>query len=100
MLWYSTNKRNIPWRISNDPFKVWLSEIILQQTRVDQIMDYYNHFVSEFKSIQALANAPGNKIMRMWQGLGYYSRARNLLDNYAIPRLIEQYMQEDFQNLS
>lgn len=76
--WYSENKRNLPWRQNRYPFNIWLSEIILQQTRIDQGMDYYNRFVAEFKDVHALAAAPEEKVLRMWQGLGYYSRARNL----------------------
>lgn len=76
--WYSENKRNLPWRQHRHPFNIWLSEIILQQTRIDQGMDYYNRFVAEFKDVHALAAAPEEKVLRMWQGLGYYSRARNL----------------------
>ncbi|MFW6019013.1 MAG: A/G-specific adenine glycosylase [Bacteroidales bacterium] len=76
--WYSQNKRDLPWRETSDPFKIWLSEVIMQQTRIEQGTSYYLKFVNEFASIEGLANAPEEKIMRMWQGLGYYSRARNL----------------------
>ncbi|MFO8054752.1 MAG: A/G-specific adenine glycosylase [Bacteroidales bacterium] len=76
--WYTANKRNLPWRRSKDPFTIWLSEIILQQTRVEQGLKYYHRFTSEFRNVNALANASEEKILRMWQGLGYYSRARNL----------------------
>ena len=76
--WYSQNKRDLPWRKTNDPYKIWLSEIILQQTRVDQGMPYYYNFVREFPTIFDLSNASEDKILKLWQGLGYYSRARNL----------------------
>lgn len=76
--WYKKNKRDLPWRNTNDPYKVWLSEIILQQTRVNQGMEYYLRFVEAFPTITHLANAPEQKVMKLWQGLGYYSRARNL----------------------
>jgi A/G-specific adenine glycosylase len=76
--WYSENKRKLPWRGTKDPYKIWLSEIILQQTRVEQGLPYYNKFVKAFPLIQDLAEAPENKVLRLWQGLGYYSRARNL----------------------
>jgi A/G-specific adenine glycosylase len=76
--WYEHNKRELPWRLTNDPYKVWLSEIILQQTRVNQGMPYYLRFVDEFPTVHDLAGAPEQKILRLWQGLGYYTRARNL----------------------
>lgn len=76
--WYEHNKRELPWRLTNDPYKVWLSEIILQQTRVNQGMPYYLRFIEEFPTVEALAKAPEQKILRLWQGLGYYTRARNL----------------------
>lgn len=76
--WYSSNKRDLPWRNTKDPYLIWLSEIILQQTRVDQGMEYYLKFAKEFSTIHQLAKAPEEKVLKMWQGLGYYSRARNL----------------------
>ena len=76
--WYTTNKRNLPWRNTKNPYFIWLSEIILQQTRVDQGMSYYLKFVKEFPTVQELAQAKNEKVMKLWQGLGYYSRARNL----------------------
>ncbi len=76
--WYSANKRELPWRSSVDPYKIWLSEVILQQTRVAQGIPYYHKFVNEFPSVQDLAAASEERILKLWQGLGYYSRARNL----------------------
>lgn len=76
--WYEENKRILPWRNTKDPYKVWLSEIILQQTRVSQGLPYYKSFVREFPTVHDLASAPVQKVLRLWQGLGYYSRARNL----------------------
>lgn len=76
--WYLQNKRDLPWRNTKDAYLIWLSEIILQQTRVDQGMDYYLKFASEFPTINHLAKAKSEKVMKLWQGLGYYSRARNL----------------------
>ncbi len=78
MTWYLHNKRELPWRQTNDPYKIWLSEIILQQTRVNQGLPYYLRFVEKYPTIQALANANEEEVLRLWQGLGYYSRARNL----------------------
>jgi len=76
--WYQNNQRDLPWRNTSDPYKIWLSEIILQQTRVNQGLPYFNKFVSQYPTVQDLANAPEDEVMRLWQGLGYYSRARNL----------------------
>lgn len=76
--WFALNKRDLPWRNTTDPYKIWLSEVILQQTRIDQGLSYYYHFVDEFPTVTDLANAPEDKILKCWQGLGYYSRARNL----------------------
>ena len=76
--WYLRNKRNLPWRDTTDPYKIWLSEIILQQTRVSQGLPYYEKFVQTYPTVRSLATAPQDKVMRLWQGLGYYTRARNL----------------------
>ena len=76
--WYEQNKRDLPWRNTSDPYKIWLSEVILQQTRVDQGKPYYDKFIREFPKIGTLAQADEDKVMQLWQGLGYYSRARNL----------------------
>jgi len=76
--WYFKNKRALPWRENTNPYKVWLSEIILQQTRVNQGIPYYFSFIETFPTVQDLANASEEKVLRLWQGLGYYSRARNL----------------------
>ena len=76
--WYQTNKRDLPWRSISDPYKIWISEIILQQTRVNQGLDYYVRFVDRFRTVQKLAEATEDEVLKYWQGLGYYSRARNL----------------------
>jgi A/G-specific adenine glycosylase len=76
--WYRLNKRELPWRLTKDPYKIWLSEIILQQTRVDQGLNYYLKFIKNYPSIFDLAAADEQQVLRDWQGLGYYSRARNL----------------------
>ncbi len=76
--WYLQNKRSLPWRETTNPYHIWLSEIILQQTRVAQGMPYYEAFLSQFPNIKLLANANEEQILKLWQGLGYYSRARNL----------------------
>jgi A/G-specific adenine glycosylase len=76
--WYTEHKRDLPWRNTKNAYLIWLSEIILQQTRVDQGMSYYIKFSSTFPTVQDLAKADNEKVMKLWQGLGYYSRARNL----------------------
>jgi len=76
--WYSVHKRDMPWRITKDPYKIWLSEIILQQTQIQQGMPYYLKFIEHYPSVFDLANASEDEVLKDWQGLGYYSRARNL----------------------
>ncbi len=76
--WYKINKRDLPWRGTSAPYAIWLSEIILQQTRVTQGIDYYNRILSAFPDIRALAAASEDQVMKLWQGLGYYTRARNM----------------------
>ena len=76
--WYAENKRDLPWRHTTDPYLIWISEIILQQTRVAQGYDYFVRFVRRFPDVQSLASASEEEVLKYWQGLGYYSRARNL----------------------
>lgn len=76
--WYEQNKRDLPWRETRDPYFIWLSEIILQQTRVVQGYDYYMRFTKTFPTVHSLADADEDEVLKLWQGLGYYSRARNL----------------------
>ena len=76
--WFSENRRNLPWRETNDPYAIWLSEIILQQTRIQQGTAYWERFMQRFPTVEALAAASEDEVLRLWQGLGYYSRARNL----------------------
>jgi A/G-specific adenine glycosylase len=76
--WNSIFYRNMPWRGEKNPYKVWLSEIILQQTRVEQGLPYYLKFVERYPNIESLANAPQQEILKNWEGLGYYSRAKNM----------------------
>ena len=76
--WYHNNKRALPWRDTTDPYVIWLSEIILQQTRVEQGMPYFNKFLEHFPTVHDFANAPETLILKLWQGLGYYSRGRNM----------------------
>lgn len=76
--WYHEHKRDLPWRNTNDPYLIWISEIILQQTRVAQGYAYYQRFIERFPNLESLAAAEENEVLKYWQGLGYYSRARNL----------------------
>ncbi len=87
--WYAKNRRELPWRGSKDPYRVWLSEVILQQTRIDQGLDYYHSFIREFPDVEKLAQASEQKVLKLWEGLGYYSRARNL--HKASKVVLEQY---------
>src|ERR1700704_6644508 len=73
------NTRQMPWKGEKDPYKIWLSEIILQQTRVEQGLNYYTQFIKTFPDIHKLAKAPDEKIFKLWEGLGYYTRCRNLI---------------------
>lgn len=90
--WYRTNKRDLPWRKTKNPYQIWLSEIILQQTRVEQGLSYYLKFIEKYPSIKDLANAPQDEVLKLWQGLGYYSRARNL--HYTSKVITDKYKGE------
>jgi len=87
--WYSENKRNLPWRETSDPYKIWVSEIMLQQTRVSTAIPYYQRFLNEFPTVYDLALADRQHVLKLWEGLGYYSRARNLQD--AARMVIDKY---------
>lgn len=87
--WYSTTQRDLPWKETRDPYKIWLSEIILQQTRVEQGRPYYLRFIERFPDVYALAHAPLEEVLKAWEGLGYYSRARNL--HQAAQQILEQH---------
>ena len=76
--WYMENRRDLPWRRDREPYHVWVSEIMLQQTRVEAVKGYYVRFLSELPSIEDLANCPEDRLNKLWEGLGYYSRVRNL----------------------
>ena len=86
--WYEVNRRNLPWRETEDPYAIWLSEIILQQTRVAQGLDYYRRFLARWRTVKDLAAADEAEVLREWQGLGYYSRARNL--HKAAQQIVEK----------
>lgn len=87
MQWFKENGRILPWRETRDPYAIWLSEIILQQTRIEQGMPYWKQFMKRWPSVEALAQASEDEVLRAWQGLGYYSRARNL--HYAAKQIVE-----------
>ncbi len=87
--WYRAHRRELPWRETHDPYKIWLSEIILQQTRVAQGTPYYLRFVQAYPTVNDLARAPEEAVLRLWQGLGYYSRARNL--HRCAQTIVDQY---------
>ncbi len=85
--WYKINKRELPWRSTIDPYIIWLSEIILQQTRVEQGLPYFNKFLENFPTVNAFAAASEIEVLKLWQGLGYYSRGRNML--YTAKQIME-----------
>lgn len=87
--WYDIERRDLPWRQTTDPYKIWLSEVILQQTRVEQGTAYYHRFIEAYPDIQSLAYAPEQDVLKLWQGLGYYSRARNL--HFAARQLVDEF---------
>nr|MBI2903807.1 A/G-specific adenine glycosylase [Chloroflexota bacterium] len=76
--WYAAHARALPWRGARDPYRVWVSEIMLQQTQVDTVIPYYRRWLKHFPTVRALARAPLGEVLAAWEGLGYYSRARNL----------------------
>ena len=78
LAWYDEGHRSLPWRLTRDPYKIWVSEIMLQQTRAETVVSYYDRFLSRFPTVQTLAEAPQEELLKMWEGLGYYSRARSL----------------------
>ena len=86
--WYAENGRDLPWRRTRDPYAIWLSEIILQQTRIAQGTAYWQRFMETFPTVEDLASASEDQVLRLWQGLGYYSRARNL--HAAARQIVDQ----------
>jgi len=87
--WFSEEQRDLPWRKSNNPYKVWVSEVMLQQTRVDTVIPYYNRFLEKFPTIESFAEADEEAVLKIWEGLGYYSRVRNL--HTAVKEVVEEY---------
>ena len=72
--WYAQHKRDLPWRKGKDPYRIWISEIMLQQTRIEAVIPYYGRFLNEIPDVNALAQVPDDRLMKLWEGLGYYSR--------------------------
>ncbi|MEO3946514.1 A/G-specific adenine glycosylase [Gorillibacterium sp. CAU 1737] len=89
LAWYRRGNRSLPWRMNRDPYRIWISEIMLQQTRVETVIPYFNRFMDKFPTVEALANAPEEEVLKAWEGLGYYSRARNL--QAAARELVQDY---------
>src|SRR5512135_3668559 len=87
--WYDQNKRSLPWRGRRDPYAVWVSEIMLQQTRVETVVPYYERWMRRFPTIRDLAEAPEHDVLVLWEGLGYYARARNL--RKAAQMVVQEY---------
>ncbi|KGX88119.1 DNA glycosylase [Pontibacillus litoralis JSM 072002] len=87
--WFQTEQRVLPWRENQDPYRVWVSEIMLQQTKVDTVIPYFNRFIDQFPTLQALAGAEEQQVLKAWEGLGYYSRARNL--HSAVQEVVSTY---------
>ena len=75
--WYDIHKRSLPWRITNDPYKIWLSETMLQQTQVNIVIPYYKKWINKYPTVQSVANANLDSLLKLWEGMGYYSRCRN-----------------------
>lgn len=89
LAWYEKNKRDLPWRDGKDPYYIWISEIMLQQTRVEAVKPYFERFTAELPTVEALASCPEDKLLKLWEGLGYYNRVRNM--QKAARRVVERY---------
>ena len=87
--WSLKNPRNLPWKVNKDPYQIWVSEIILQQTRVEQGRPYYERFIKRYPTIEDLAATTEDELMKMWEGLGYYRRARYMLD--TAQKIVQEY---------
>ena len=93
MTWYDGHRRDMPWRETRDPYAVWISEIMLQQTRVDQVLPYYERFMARFPTVVDLGAASLEEVLKAWEGLGYYARARNL--HRAARKIVDPARRED-----
>ncbi|AOY74905.1 A/G-specific adenine glycosylase [Clostridium formicaceticum] len=92
IIWYEKNHRKLPWRETTNPYHIWISEIMLQQTRVDTVIDYYKRFIAEFPTVKKLADADEERVLKAWEGLGYYSRAKHIHQTAKI--IVEKYQGE------
>lgn len=101
LTWFQDQKRDLPWRRTQDPYQIWVSEVMLQQTQVDQVLPYFYRFIEAFPTVEALARASLSKVLKVWEGMGYYARARNL--HKAAQRIVEDYggkIPDTFKELS
>lgn len=89
LTWYEKHLRNLPWRVDTNPYRIWISEIMLQQTRVETVVDYFYRFMEKYPTVESLANAHEDELLKIWEGLGYYSRARNL--QIAAKQIVENH---------
>jgi len=90
--WYKEEKRDLPWRNTSNPYYIWVSEVMLQQTRVDTVIPYYERFIAKYPTMETLALADENELLKMWEGLGYYSRVRNL--QTGVQEVVQSYGSE------
>ncbi len=100
LTWYGEQKRDLPWRRTTDPYKIWVSEVMLQQTQVKTVLPYYDRFIERFPTVEALANSDLEAVLKVWEGLGYYARARNL--HRAAETIVREYdkqMPSDYESL-
>ena len=101
LTWFQDQKRDLPWRRTQDPYQIWVSEVMLQQTQVDQVLPYFYRFIEAFPTVEALARASLSEVLKVWEGMGYYARARNL--HRAAQRIVEDYggkIPDTFKGLS
>ena len=98
--WFLKNRRDLPWRLNTNPYKVWVSEVMLQQTQVNTVIPYYRRWLERFPTIEALASASVERVIKTWEGLGYYSRARNLREGAIyIVKNYQGHIPDDYSQL-
>ena len=95
--WYETHQRPLPWRETNDPYKIWVSEVMLQQTQVKTVIPYYKRFLAQFPTLECLAKAQQHQVIKVWEGLGYYARVRNL--HRAAQKVVDEYKTQVPENI-
>ena len=94
--WYSLNKRDLPWRETKDPYKIWISEIMLQQTQVSTVIPYYKKWIRKFPNLDSLSKAKYDHVLKLWEGLGYYSRCKNI---YQTSKIINKTLPSTYEKL-